>query len=115
MTTIQNIRKMHSTFMLKATSGMSEFEAYTDRKGIYRWVSNQRVVPDDVLAFNNVDFVIRAKCEIIRKLEDKKFMREYRRSMNHVPSAKEKSEMRAAFGPDVKEVVNVITGRRTKL
>jgi hypothetical protein len=39
----------------------------------------------------------------------------YRKAMeNHVPSAEEMFEMRAAFGPGA-TVVNVITGKETKL
>lgn len=39
----------------------------------------------------------------------------YRKAMeNHVPSAEEMFEMRAAFGPGA-TVVNVLTGKRTKL
>jgi len=79
MRTEKSIRKMYSTFMLRVKSGAYEleFEAYIDRKGIYRWVSNQRVVPDEVLYFNRVDLGIRARCQECRDTET---LREYRKT-----------------------------------
>jgi hypothetical protein len=100
----------------KARKAFAE-DASVDHKGIIRWKSNGRVPPDDCLAdfaelglpFN----IAATKAEY--EAETQKFLSEYRkREANRKPSAEELFEMRAAFGEGA-EVVNVITGRKTKL
>lgn len=91
-------------------------DAYIDSKGVIRWVSNNAVPFQEMLAYNKFDQDVLDLCAKVRDEECFTILTDYRKRMkNHVHSAEEMSEMRAAFGPDCKEVVNVITGRRTKL
>jgi hypothetical protein len=88
--------------------------------GIPRWRSNQQVPPLDILDVWKLhgdptmvfDY---AASEIAKEADDDRFIAAYRERMrNHVPSAEELFEMRAAFGAGA-TVVNVITGQRTKV
>ncbi len=78
-----------------------------------RWKSNNRCVPDSTFqdAFCEPSAAHVATCNH----ETDVFINQYRERMkNHVHSAEELFEMRSAFGPNT-TVVNVITGRKTKL
>jgi hypothetical protein len=84
-------------------------KAYQDG-AVRRWKSNGRVIPPDV--YKDAGLTCSAAHESAYRKETDAFLADYRKRMaNHVPSAEEAFEMRAAFGPDV-EVVNVLTGRR---
>lgn len=92
-------------------------ETYFDDNGVIRWKSNNSVPPKDILEF----WAYREKpfnyklAEQTRKKEDDEFLEEYRKQMaNHQPSEEELFEMRAAFGEGT-TVVNVFTGKKTKL
>lgn len=87
----------------------------TLREGrVIRWASNNRVPPSDVIALAvaaGID-VDPAACDAARSAEMDAFLAVYR--ANHQrPTAEERFEMRAAFGPG-QTVVNMITGRRTR-
>jgi hypothetical protein len=92
---------------------------YEDIQGVIRWVSNNNVPPADCLewlnknGFINYPRVIRStkfrEDETARAIEDYK-----ERMKNHVPDEEELFEMRSAFGEGA-TVVNVITGKRTKI
>jgi hypothetical protein len=92
-----------------------QFRDATVIDGVVRWQSNGAVPPADCcaqwarlgLAFDL------AKTTAARDTELAAFLAEYRRTAT-APSAEQRAEMRAAFGPGT-EVVNVITGRRTRL
>ena len=103
-----------NTITLTTETGV-KFEAYTDDKGVIRWPENKRVPFDDLLERNGISRETRALCAAARAEETKAVLKNYRRRQRRVkPSAEEMFEMRAAFGTGT-TVVNVITGRRTKL
>jgi hypothetical protein len=79
-----------------------------ERDGVYYWVSGN-IIPPDVLedAYVTVPESHRAGYEA--HLEA--FAREYRRRQPKEPSAEERFEARAAFGPGV-VVVDVLSGRK---
>jgi hypothetical protein len=86
--------------------------------GVFRWNSNGNVPPQDILnllqAEEAIDFDMEAT-QAAREADTTAFLAEYREAQkNHTPSAEEMFEMRAAFGPGT-TVVNVITGRKTRL
>ena len=90
-------------------------DAKVDANGVVRWKSNGEVPPQDVLeiwadAGFSFDFDESNK---VREKEFAQFVKRYRK-VNKGPSAEDKSEMRASFGPGTK-VVNIITGRTTQL
>ena len=92
-------------------------EATVAANGVVRWNSNGQVPPADVLAvWAEQGFTFdRAASTAAREADTAKFVAEYRRrEARRVVSAEERAEMRAAFGPGT-VVVNVITGRRTRV
>ena len=90
-------------------------KAYQDENGVWRWQSNDRVPPEDVLEKWNLSDDIMQKCLETKDQETHEFLAKYREQMkNHVPSDEEIFEMRAAFGPGA-TVVNVITGKKINL
>lgn len=90
-------------------------DAYMDEYGVYRWKSNNHVPFDDMLqTWTDDEFTLNA-CREARDKDNAEFIAEYKESMkDHEPDGEELFEMRAAFGEDV-EVVNVFTGKVTKL
>lgn len=83
------------------------------RDGIIHWKSNDAVVPGDV--FKDAYVAVPDGQEEARKREDQAFAAKYRKlRANHQPSGEELAEMRAEFGEGA-VVVDVITGRRTRL
>jgi hypothetical protein len=85
--------------------------------GVVRWKSNGEVPPQEVLDANRdrIPPVVMEKSIKVREQETEAFLREYRKqNLNRKPSHEELMEMRAAFGPGT-TVVDVITGRKTKL
>lgn len=81
--------------------------------GILRWNANDAVVPPHV--YKDAGLECPADQRAAYEADLDVFLAEYRKAReNHVPSAEEMFEMRAAFGPGA-TVVDVITGRRTKL
>lgn len=90
-------------------------KAYKDENGVYRWKSNDRVPFDDMLKCWNLDSETLQKCKDARNADNEEFLAEYRERMkDYEPSDEELFEMRSAFGEGA-EVVNVITGKVTKL
>lgn len=90
-------------------------DAYQDDEGVWRWKSNNRVPFDDMLECWNLDAETLQKCKDARDHDNSVFLNEYRERMkDYEPSAEELFEMRSAFGEGA-EVVNVITGKVTKL
>ena len=82
--------------------------------GIIRWNSNNCVLFDDAIALARhiglpVDPIASAQA---RDIETRQFLAAYRKN-SRKPTAEERAEMRAAFGPG-KRVVNIITGRVTR-
>lgn len=82
--------------------------------GVVRWNSNGAVpFMDVVLLAESIGLAVDvAACTAARDAEASTFIAEYRAARaNHVPSAEERYEMRAAFGAGT-EVVNIITGQK---
>jgi hypothetical protein len=92
--------------------GIGDWVAYSDDGKVWRWQSNGAVVPLDAAKERGIP-VDEAMQEAARSAEIRAFLAEYRR-LEQAPTAEEVSEMRAAFGAGT-TVVNVITGRRTRL
>lgn len=84
-----------------------------EKDGALRWQSNDAVIGLDVFADAGVEPPPGQKTAYDKYISES--LAAYRKSMeNYVPSDEELFEMRAAFGPGT-EVVNVITGKKTKL
>jgi hypothetical protein len=83
-----------------------------ERSGVLYWKSNGAVVPPEV--FRDAGLEASDVQVAARKREGEAFAAEYRRMQPAQPSDEELAEMRAAFGTGV-EVVDVISGRRTRL
>lgn len=95
------------------TKRTSESTAYTDDGRVWRWESNNAVVPLDAAARYGIPVDVAAQTAT-RDAENAAFFAEYRRvNRNRRPSAEERFELRAAFGRG-RTVVNVITGQRTR-
>jgi len=93
------------------------FERATVTNGVPRWNSNGQVPPLDILvAWHGAGLPFDyTKSIAAREADTLAFVEKYRKSQRRRrPSAEEMAEMRAAFGRDT-TVVNVITGRRTRL
>jgi len=93
-------------------------KAYRDDH-VIRWTSNDRVPFDDMLFdFLTLGLIDRQEFEMsnqCQKNEARVSIAKYREAMkNHVPTGEELFEMRAAFG-EGETVINVITGKKTKL
>ena len=90
-------------------------DTYRDEDGILRWKSSKRVPPQDCLEEMGLEADDLDRCRVARDHEIDEFLTAYRKQMeDHEHSAEELFEMRAAFGPGA-EVVNVITGKKTRL
>jgi len=90
-------------------------DAWVDEDRVVRWKSNNRIPFDDVTgdwAKLHLDFDFE-RSERVRKEEAIVAIEEYCRNYKG-PSEEELFEMRAAFGEGA-TVVNVITGKETKL
>lgn len=103
----------HSQFCTPFTS-----EAYTspdeDHK-IVRWVSNDSVIPQDIA--EAAGWAYQDEMNEARDRQSAAAIEQYIKAQaNRTPDqiAEEEFEMRAAFGPGT-EVVNIFTGKRTKL
>jgi hypothetical protein len=81
--------------------------------GVIRWNSNDRVPPEDVVALAaHIGLEIdTAACTAARDTETRQFLAEYRKARAGGPTAEERGEARAAFGPGV-NLVDVITGHK---
>jgi hypothetical protein len=88
-------------------------DSYLDNRGIRRWRSNDQVPPSDCLTAMGITSPELARMEDVRDAELTNFLAEYRANQTE-PTAEERFEMRAAFGPGA-TVVNVITGRTLTL
>lgn len=99
------------------TSRKFEEDATVSAEGVVRWKSNDNVPPREVLEFwhhlkKPFDFELSLKTE---QEDTDRFLEECRASMaNREYSLEEMHEMRNAFG-EGETIVNVITGKRTKL
>jgi hypothetical protein len=97
--------------------GQFSTDATVDQNGIVRWKKSGRVPPEDILslwAHVGKPFNLVSSNET-REAETNLFLADYRERMQDVlPSAEEMFEMRSAFGEGA-EVVNIITGKSTKL
>ncbi len=92
---------------------------YRKADGALRWISSDAVVPADIMELWHHAGVVTAEeletCKRIRTKEDAASIARYRRRQrNRKPSGEELYEMRAAFGEGA-TVVDVFSGRRTKL
>jgi hypothetical protein len=91
-------------------------EAYTAKSEDYkilRWVSNDAVVPKDIM--EKITWPHKVAMDVERSVQTFAFLASYTEAqLNRTPDqlAEEAYEMRAAFGTGVK-VVNVFTGKRT--
>jgi hypothetical protein len=87
----------------------------TFTEGVYRWKSNNHVVPADILESVGIPEEVLARCKVAR---DKDFAvvianhKAYRAKNGY--SDEELFEMRAAFGEGA-TVVDALTGKKTKL
>lgn len=85
----------------------------TIEAGVIRWNSNGRVPPADVVALAaHIGLAIdTAACTAARDTETAQFLAKYRKARAGGPTAEERGEARAAFGPGV-DLVDVITGHK---
>jgi hypothetical protein len=83
--------------------------------GLLRWKSNDQVPPAEYVerAYALGMAVNPTLCAQVRTTELRAFLAEYRKN-DRPMSAEEMAEARAAHGPGT-TLVNIITGRRTKL
>lgn len=87
--------------------------AYTDDGRVWRWASNNAVVPLDAAADYGIPVDAAAQAAA-RDAELTAFVASYKAARkNRRPSAEERYELRAAFGPG-QTVVNILTGERTR-
>lgn len=109
-------------FQRESKYHMSQIEKYRKHivedtdviDGVYYWKRSGNIVP--VCVFTN-DAFLQPPVEHVAAYEkdrDESLAAYRERMKNHVPSGEELYEMRAAFGTGV-TVVNVITGKKTKL
>lgn len=110
---------MNETIMVSKTEhGSTFFSEVRMENGVYVWATNGRVPPNDAIVEYGIDKLPDFNKELhdlIRKDQNNSFLSGYYESMkNHKPSAEELYEMRAAFGPGA-TVVNLITGKKTKI
>lgn len=90
-----------------------KLDAYLDDEGVYRWISNDQVPFDDLLEAAGVAPETRQTCREAREAGYAALTKRLK-AQDAAPDAEQLFEMRAAFGEGT-TVVNVITGRRTKL
>lgn len=87
-----------------------------EEDGAAKWSSSGNYLPADVvekLTFAGADFFSAEATAAKREAQTAAFLDSYRRNYKG-PSEEEKAEMRAAFGEGA-TVVNVITGKKTRL
>ena len=87
-----------------------------EEDGAAKWISSGNYLPADVvekLTFAGADFFSAEATAAKREAQTAAFLDSYRRNYKG-PSEEEKAEMRAAFGEGA-TVVNVITGKKTRL
>lgn len=87
-----------------------------EEDGAAKWISSGNYLPADVvekLTFAGADFFSAEATAAKREAQTAAFLDSYRRNYKG-PSEEEKAEMRAAFGEGT-TVVNVITGKKTRL
>jgi hypothetical protein len=89
-----------------------ESEAYESAPGVWRWSSNDAVVPLDAAAAYGIPVDPDAQRDA-RAAEVAALVDAYRANPPQ-PSAEDLAEMRNVFGPNA-NVVNVITGKRVEL
>lgn len=95
---------------IEVSNGNHHSRAYSlDNGKVWRWCSNDRVIPIDVIGLYKIDCDIKAHKEAYDK-EISEFLKEYRESRNNGPSDEERAEARAAHGPGV-TLVDVFTGQ----
>lgn len=85
--------------------------------GVIRWLSNNQVPPADCVALAaHIGLSVDVEASTTaRDADTTAFLADYRkRNARRRVTAEQRAEMRAAFGPGAK-VVNVITGRVTRL
>ena len=90
-------------------------EIRTNANGGAFWNSNGNYLPADcaeILSYTDFPFSLE-ETNRARKAQNEAFLESYRKNYQG-PTAEEQAEMRAAFGEGV-TVVNVITGKRTRL
>lgn len=81
---------------------------------VWRWTSNDQIPPADCEAkfqLHRLPLFKRETQDEVREIENRRFIEEYRRRQPAEPSAEERAEARAAFGPGA-EVVDIFSGRR---
>lgn len=92
--------------------GKAEF-----KNGAFRWKSSKNVPPKEIVNFwAMAGYITFAEAEAslkVGKAETDAFLKAYRKNPPKV-TAEDRAEMRAAFGAG-ETVVNIITGKRTKL
>jgi len=87
-------------------------KTYQDNHGVYRWKSNDRVPPMECMNGNGLDDDLVDACQVVREMEQAKFLADYIANMHKRPPIPEEIfERRAAFGAG-QTVVNVITGEK---
>lgn len=104
--TIRTFAKVEFGYVHKA-------EAYTEDGKVFRWASNNAVCPVDACQEYAIPADLAAQAAA-RDAELTAFAAAYRAARRgRRPSAEERYELRAAFGPG-QTVVNVLTGERTR-
>ena len=103
-------RTFNHTDSLTRTTFTSD--AYTEDGLVWRWASNNAVVPLDAAADYGIPVDAAAQAAA-RDAELTAFVAEYRKNRTRRISTEERFEMLAAFGPGVR-VVNILTGERTR-
>lgn len=111
---------VHPTHCLRDATGWvkswNEGKAHF-KDGAYRWKSSNNVPPAEIVNFwamaGYITFAEAHASVSVGEAETAAFLDAYRKNPPKV-TAEERAEMRAAFGPGA-EVVNVITGKVTKL
>jgi hypothetical protein len=87
--------------------------AYTEDGLVWRWASNNAVCPLDACQDYGIPVDAAAQAAA-RDAELTAFVASYKAARrNRRPSAEERFELRAAFGPG-QTVVNILTGERTR-
>lgn len=90
-------------------------KAYKAADGFWRWKTTASIPFDDVLEAAGMSAEERARHKAKRAEETAAFVAEYRKAQKgRRVSAEERAEMRAAFGRGT-TVVNILTGRKTRL
>jgi hypothetical protein len=87
--------------------------------GLYRWTSNNRIPPEEIMNVLFLEGLISDRAvkdhNDARAVEDKVAIMEYikaRANMSAEAKAERDYEIRAAFGDEAKNVVNVFTGKK---